>query len=195
MPKARNPKGASSQKVIEERVAEAITILANRPQLHKATLHRELTTRWNCHWRTVDRTLARAREEMFKRMNRTKEEFRMESLTFYEAKMADPKATVSEQLRARQCVDQLLGLNAPSMHQITTPAGQPLQVEDVSEMPKLSKTALVTLITRLTGETPVTTGSYRNGGLNGNGNGHSHPPAAATEEAAPPQEPSAVIGA
>lgn len=114
MPKTH---GATSARV-NERVAEMMLVLSNRPTAHKSILHREFTVRWHCHWKTVDNIIARARGEIRKRLDRSKQDFQSESLAFYEAKANDPKATVGEQIRARQRIDELLGLDAPKQMRV-----------------------------------------------------------------------------
>lgn len=66
------------------------------------------------------------------RLGRPKEVFRCESLSFYEAKMTDSKATVAEQIRARQRVDELLGLDAPKQvrTELSGPDGGPIATKE-----------------------------------------------------------------
>ncbi len=127
-----------------------ITVLANRPTVQRCTLHREFVKRWRCHWKTVDNIFARARKEMMERLGRPKEVFRCESLSFYEAKMTDSKATVTEQIRARQRVDELLGLDAPKQvrTELSGPHGAPVAVEDKT-LPQLTTAQLRHIIERL----------------------------------------------
>ena len=118
--------GRPKDDVIEKRVAEAITALSNKPTVSKTTLHRELGERWGVHWKTVDRIVGRARKEMLARLQRPKEEFRCDSLAFYEAQCNSPKASVAEKVRARQRIDELLGLDEPQRREITGGNGSPL---------------------------------------------------------------------
>lgn len=127
MPRPYNPKGRSTDAVIEARVDQLIQVLAARPQSRKSELRRTFTQEWGVHWRTVDRFVSRAREEIIKRLGRTKEEFRAESLSFYERVASDPKASHSDKLYARKLVDDLLGTWAPKQHRLGDPDGKPLQ--------------------------------------------------------------------
>lgn len=114
--------------VIAGRVAEAVVILSHRPGVHRCELHKLLCQRWNCHWRTVDRIVSRAREEMRKRYGRTREEMRNDSAAFYEAMMNDPKATPADKRQARRAYDELFGLDAPKQMQVTGPEGGPQEI-------------------------------------------------------------------
>ena len=66
---------------------------------------------------------------MIARLNRSKESFRCDSLAFYEVKMVDPNASIGEQLKARQMIDDLLGLRAPNRDEISGMNGGPIMVQ------------------------------------------------------------------
>jgi hypothetical protein len=118
--------------VIDGRTAEMVAVLSTRPHVQRVQLHVQFCERWRCHWRTVDRIVARARKEIFDRLGRSKEQFRCESLAFYEAMTADPKASVAEKTKARQRIDDLLGLDAPKRSELSGPDGGPLDVVPVA---------------------------------------------------------------
>ena len=105
--------------VVDARIAEACAVLAARPTVHRCQLHAEFAKRWGCHWRTIDRILVRARALLMERLQRSREDFRAESLAFYEALTADPHASVAEKTRARQRIDELLGLDAPTRQELS----------------------------------------------------------------------------
>lgn len=127
--KAKNPKGRSTDAKMDEHLAEALVVISNRPTVHRAHLHKEFMKRWGCSWRTVDRIVSRARTELAARLGRPREAFRCDSLNFYEAKTQDPKASVGDQIRARQRIDELLGLDAPRRSEISGPDGEALQIQ------------------------------------------------------------------
>lgn len=129
MNKKQKRPGPAKDAVLNLRIAEMIAVLANRPTIHRVQLHAEFCKRWGVHWKTVDRAMGRAREEIMQRLGRTKEQFRAESLAFYEAKTADPKASVADQVKARHRVDDLLGLDAPKKQEISGPKGSPIELE------------------------------------------------------------------
>lgn len=141
--------------VIHERVTEAVIILSNRPTVQRSQLHKELTARWQCHWKTVDRIVGRARAELIKRLERSKEIFRSESLAFYEALCVDPKASVADKTRARQRIDDLLGLDAPKRSELSGVNGGPLDVVPV---------ATGTVVVHLPPKVPIHSQQIHNGG-------------------------------
>jgi hypothetical protein len=111
--------------VIDTRIAEVVTILSHRTNVHRCELHRNLCERWGCHWRTVDRIVARARVELAKRYGRKPEDMRVESAAFYEAKANDPKVPPSDQIKARNSFDDLFGLKRTKV-ELSGPDGGPL---------------------------------------------------------------------
>jgi hypothetical protein len=130
-PKPQKRKGSSPNHVIENRIKEMVARISGSPTVHTCELHTEFCASWNCHWRTVDRILVRARAYLLDQLKRSKEDFRCESLAFYQAKLTDPKATTSEQLRARQRIDELLGLDAPKQTEISGRDGAALNTAPI----------------------------------------------------------------
>ncbi|MGD0536064.1 MAG: hypothetical protein ABSC03_00325 [Verrucomicrobiota bacterium] len=88
-----------------------------------------LTAKWHCHWRTVDRIVARARAVMFERLRRSKEDFRCDSLATYERIINDPRSTASEKMTACKYKDRLLGLEEPNRMAIEGANGGPIRSE------------------------------------------------------------------
>lgn len=123
---ARSP-GRPTDKIIDERVAEMIAILSTRPNIHRCHLHKTLVPRWKCHWRTVDRILARARSELMERLNRSRTEFRCEVLSAYEKELANEKPGV--RLAALAGIRELLGLDEPRRQELSGPNGKPIAIE------------------------------------------------------------------
>jgi len=130
-PKPQKRKGSSPQHVIENRIKEMVTRISSNPSAHRCELHAEFCDKWNCHWATVDRILLRARAYLLEQLRRSKEDFRCESLAFYQSKLTDPEATTSEQLRARQRIDELLGLDAPKQTEISGRDGAALSTAPI----------------------------------------------------------------
>lgn len=122
--------GRPKDQIIEERVSEMIDLLSKDRNIHRCQLHKEFCKKWNVHWKTVDRVVGRARAEIMQRLGRSKESFRADSLAFYEAKTCDTNLTATEQLRAQENIDKLLGLDAPKRTEITGKDGGPLTVEE-----------------------------------------------------------------
>ena len=112
---------------IEKRVDECVDLLTGGRRKHEIVdrFHR----RYGVGWRTTARYLARARGEMLNRLQKPREEFRAESLSFYESLIAAKASTIREKLLARQQIDELLGLNAPRRTEMSGPEGKPIPVE------------------------------------------------------------------
>jgi len=64
--------------------------------------------------RTIERYLARARERLLSLTGKTGQEWTAESLAFYLAQSINPQARPREQILARERIDSLLGLDAPT---------------------------------------------------------------------------------
>jgi hypothetical protein len=61
-------------------------------------------------------------------MDTTKAEMRAQSYRFYVAVTLDPAATIMERIRARQRIDELLGLDEPSKFKASEPGGKELPI-------------------------------------------------------------------
>lgn len=127
----------------EERISEVITVLSKSPNIHKTQIRRIFCPRWNVHWVTVDRYVLHARHQMMVRLRRSREDFICESLAFYESILNDATATAGEKIRARQRIDELLGLDEPRMTygrlQVIHPKEEPKIInERVVDLSKLS---------------------------------------------------------
>jgi hypothetical protein len=120
--------GRPPDKVIEDRVGEAMAILASRPSVSRFQLHKLLKPRWNCHWRTIDRMVAHARANLMERLNRSREEFRCDVLAAYEKELANEKPGI--RLAALQGIRDLLGLDAPRRQELSGPGGGPIGILD-----------------------------------------------------------------
>ena len=118
--------------VINTRVAEMVSIISTKPNVHRCQLHALLCPRWKCHWKTVDRIVWRARAVMLERLNRSREDFQCEVLSAYEKELASDKPSV--RLAALAGIRELLGLDAPRRHAIGgDPDAPPVFVVAVGE--------------------------------------------------------------
>ncbi len=73
--------------------------------------------------------IGRARDNIRKRFGKNREAHRADSFAFYEAMAtATSKATPIVKLRARQRIDELLGLDAPHRTELSGIEGQPIPV-------------------------------------------------------------------
>jgi hypothetical protein len=140
---ARKP-GRPPDAVLDNRISEAIQVLASRPNVQRCQLHKLFCVKWNCHWRTVDRMVACARRAMLERLNRSRETFRCEVLAGYERELASDKATV--RLAALDGICELLGLCAPRRIEASGPNAGPIPVAEkcvIIELPLLEGQAAI----------------------------------------------------
>ena len=108
----------STNEEAAERLDQMIEILGNVPGVTRYKLHRQLCTKWGCHWRTVDRYFVRARAEMLKRLKRNKESFRSELLGHYKTVLDSGKASLRDKHDAAKAVREMLGLDEPQKLQV-----------------------------------------------------------------------------
>jgi hypothetical protein len=117
-----------------ERRITAVELLLSRGA-RRTEIHQQMEKQFGVHWRTADRYLARAREALMKRLNKSKDEHRCESLAFYESVMRSGEAKASEKLMACKRKDELLGLDAPRRTEVSGPDGGKIELEDKSTRP------------------------------------------------------------
>lgn len=125
----------------DERVDFVLSLMvrcATRGQIHQACRERYGTV-----WRTADRYVSRAKEQMAKNATVNREQMRAESLAVYESIIRGP-ASPSAKIRARERIDQLFGLEAPRRSEISGPEGGPVAVAEkvvILELPALDDRA------------------------------------------------------
>ena len=108
--------------------------------------------------------IARARANIQKRFSQNKEEHRADSFSFYEAIAApNSKASAGARLRARQRIDELLGLDAPRRTEFSGPDGAPIATEDKTPTPRIGKARLNAMIATLESMTEGSTDGHSNG--------------------------------
>lgn len=97
---------------LELRIEYVIELLAagHRPGAIKAAIREKFGA---VSARQIFRYMARARAEMLEAAGASLEQLVAESLAFYRSITADEKARVADKLRARERIDQLLGLEKP----------------------------------------------------------------------------------
>ena len=123
-PKQRKKYVKPTQREKEARVAEAAMLTA-----HGATriqCHRIMCPKYDVHWATVDRYLLYARQLSLERAKKTKPDAIAEAIAFYDAIILDPKSTRKEQSDARERLDKIFGVYAPTSVRVGDPNGRPL---------------------------------------------------------------------
>jgi hypothetical protein len=83
--------------------------------LHKSEIKKQIRAKYgDLSARTIESYLSRAREKVLLLIQSNKNTVRAESYAFYEAMQRDGNATVREKILARERIDKLLGLDAPT---------------------------------------------------------------------------------
>ena len=121
---------------MQDRIAQVADTISSKPQIKRCELHSLFCDKFKIHWVTVDRLVIRARRLLLDRLGRSKEDFRSESLAFYESITNSTDATAGEKIRARQRIDELLGLDAPRQHELTGRDGNAIEVRSIPEVPR-----------------------------------------------------------
>lgn len=103
---------------VEHRVAHTEGLL--RAGFHAPyELKQKLMKKFGVGYRMATDYITRARERLLTRLDQVKREHRADSFAFYEGQTMNPRATPSERIRARERIDKLLGLEAPTQVEYT----------------------------------------------------------------------------
>lgn len=84
---------------------------------------------WDLHWRSIDRYVALAREQLLIACKKTRIDALRESVAYWESVVRDGAATRQERGYAQAQLDRIYGVHAPAQVRMTTPPGQPIQVK------------------------------------------------------------------
>ncbi len=122
----------STSKEIEERVSEVADLLASGAT--KTQLHAMGREKWAIHWKTMDGYCARARERLLADLNRPKPELRLESFSFYQGIADDESQPGHTRVRARQRIDELLGLDAPKESKSEVTVAEPVTIQQDGDL-------------------------------------------------------------
>lgn len=123
----RTPLRKCTREEAELRTEACMSLLAKG--LRKGETKRAMAKMFGISNKQAERYIFRAREAMLERLGRSREEMRAGSLAYYESLLANPKATISEQIHARKRIDKLLGLDEPQRLEHSGPSGGPIQHE------------------------------------------------------------------
>lgn len=138
-----------TQKTIEARVDELVNKMANQPNLSRYKLHAIFTVKWNVAWTTVDNYLVRAREEILKRLKRSKEEFQSNAVAFYESQIGNSMNEPHVRQKAQKLLCELVGANAATKVEVSGPLGGPVEMDTKVALNGLSVAQLEELIGNL----------------------------------------------
>ena len=87
----------------------------------KGEIKRAVAEKYGYGYKRTERFLSLANKLQLAKMNRDREEFRSQSVEFYEKVAMDEKEAAIVRLKAQERIDKLLGLEAPSqVHQKVT---------------------------------------------------------------------------
>lgn len=131
---------------------EIVARLIGEKQATKTEIHVACREQFNVHWRSADRYMVLARQFLLERHNKTREEVRSEAVSFNEGILRSDKTTIREKQEARRELNAIFGIYAPRQHQISTPPGQPAQIEDVSRYAQLPTANLLALLSAVATE-------------------------------------------
>jgi hypothetical protein len=117
---------ARPAKICEEAVNLAELALSRR--LHKCDIKALLKKQYGLEPRSVERVLARARERLIERSNKTVDHHRDDAYAFYDAIIRDSAAPIRFKILAQERIDRLLGLQRPERLELTGQGGGPVEV-------------------------------------------------------------------
>ncbi len=146
---------ARPRKITPECIRIARELAARR--IPKGTIKRTLGEQYGLTARSVERVMARVREEALEEFSRPKSDHQADAMEFYSSVIRDPKASVRDKIRAQEGLDRLYGLSAQfrASVELSGPDGNAIQVAETSAVLFL----------------PTLEEDHVNG-QNGNGNGH-----------------------
>jgi hypothetical protein len=155
---------------IEERI-ELVQSLLSQGVL-KGQIKRVILAKYGITARQCEEYISRAKDAIRKQFGQNKDQHRKDSFAFYQA-IAAPggKASPGARLRARQRIDELLGLDAPRVQQISGPEGGPIQSETFTIEKPLSREAGRKMLELL--ENRIGHNGASNGAGDSNGESHS----------------------
>lgn len=126
-PKAGNPGFRPTEDQLQERVEFVLACYGETDR--KWQIKAALRKRFGNHLsgRTCEGYIARAREEMARQVRlEHREELRENITKFLVSKIYSAKVAPQAQIRAAECLSQMLGLNEPTRSEISAPDGAPL---------------------------------------------------------------------
>lgn len=103
-------------------------------RITKGTIKVALAKQFGLTPRSIERVLARVRDNAIANFNRPKVEHQGEAIAFYETVIRDPNAKNADKIRAQERIDWLLGLSAQFAQrvEISGPDGQPVEIAKTS---------------------------------------------------------------
>jgi hypothetical protein len=126
----------------DERIEFTVWLLNRR--MPKCQIKRQLMTKYGVDFRTCDRYVARAREQMVRQTDKTREELRQESYRLYESIIQDPASPRRDRMAAQMAIDHLFGLAGPLEHKLTGDPNRPVVVKRAEDYTDDELAAMIT---------------------------------------------------
>jgi hypothetical protein len=143
---------------MDERVDFVCELLARN--LHYHQLKREFRNRFgDCSHSTIANYVARARARLYQQVEHDRKDHVAEALATYRDIFQDPVCTPREKIMARERMDKILGVEAPTRVESSGPGGGPINVESAIKASNLTVTDLerMAYIMRSNGEHKIDT--------------------------------------
>ena len=106
--------------------------------LRDSQIKRLCSVEWGVAPRSVENYICRARERLIEQLSGDKQRLRADAYAFYSGMIEDQSIPARERLRAREALDKLLGLAAPTKVALTDPTGEnaaDMSVKEVTALP------------------------------------------------------------
>jgi len=107
----------------KQRRMDLIADWLNERPILDGKLKKRIRQEFDLDFRQAAFYIASVKEKLLERLGRTKDEWRIESLSFYEKVIRAADATYADKTRARERVDKLLGLDMPSQMEVKHSGG------------------------------------------------------------------------
>jgi hypothetical protein len=105
----------------QQRVEKAKHLLSHGAS--RFQIHRVFTDKYKVVWQTAERYMRQARLELLAEEGKSRSEVRAEAIAFYKSIIIDRHSTRMEQMKARQRLDDIFGIDAPLQHRVGDPNG------------------------------------------------------------------------
>ena len=145
-PNNRNPFKKSTLEEQEQRIDFCLKLLIRG--FSKAEIHKAMSEKYNIHWRTIDDIyIVRAEKLRRERAAISSGDMRDTIITTLLDCLKTEKGNV--RINASDKLALIFGCYAPRQTHVTTPVGQPFQMEDLTDNPTLPKERLREIVNAL----------------------------------------------
>lgn len=153
-----NQKCRPTHEELEDCIDYACELLSKN--LHDHQLKRLFRERFGeCSARTIANYVSRARARLYQQVEHDRKDHVAEALATYREIFQDPVCTPREKIMARERMDKILGVEAPTRVESSGPGGGPINVESAIKASNLTVTDLerMAYIMRSNGEHKIDT--------------------------------------